>query len=54
MMSAMRRMIAIRSSQGVRAQAGAAARAALMASRTSWRVPDANLPTSEPSIGERF
>jgi hypothetical protein len=34
--------------------AGAAARAAAMASRTSARVPFANWPTSEPSIGERF
>jgi hypothetical protein len=42
--SAMRRMIAIRSSQGVWAQPGAAARAAAMASRTSLRVPFANLP----------
>ena len=48
----MRRMIATRSGQGVRAQPGAAARAAAMASRTSSRVPFAKRPTSEPSIGE--
>jgi len=52
--SATRRRIATRSCHGRPPQAGKASRAAAMASRTSWRVPLANVPMTDPSIGVRF
>ena len=52
--SAARRRIVRRPSQPSAAQAGCAARAAAMASCTSWRVPSAKRPTSRSrSMGER-
>ena len=54
MRSAARRRISMRASQPSARQAGCAARAAAMASRTSWRVPRAKRPTRmSVSMGER-